>query len=58
MDDQQHKDELILALSELVQELTNKLLNLRVQSGIALKAKDKEIDELKKHQERKLKAVE
>jgi hypothetical protein len=41
------KDELIIALSEMVQELTNKLINLRVDAGMKLKAKDAEIDRLK-----------
>jgi hypothetical protein len=53
----QQKDELIAALSEMVQELTTKVVNLRVQSGLVLKAKDREIEELKKAKEPKLKAV-
>jgi hypothetical protein len=33
----EHKDELILALSEMVQELTNKIINLRVEAGLKIK---------------------
>jgi hypothetical protein len=51
-----NKDELVIALVEMVQELTNKIINLRVQYGLALKEKDKEIAELKRPS--KLKAVE
>jgi hypothetical protein len=50
------KDELIAALSEMVTELTNKIINLRVEAGLKLKAKDREIEELKKPA--KLRAVE
>ena len=52
--DKDNKDEVIAALSEMVNELTAKIVNLRVQFGLALKAKDKEIEELKKP---KLRAV-
>lgn len=41
------KDHLILALEELVREMMTKLVNLRVEAGMALAAKDKEIAELK-----------
>jgi hypothetical protein len=54
--DKDNKDEVIAALSEMVNELTAKIVNLRVQFGLALKAKDKEIEELK--QPVKLRAVE
>ncbi len=40
--------EIIIALEELVREMTSKLINLRVEAGLALKAKDAEIEELKK----------
>lgn len=38
--------EIIAALEELVRELTSKLVNLRVEAGLALKAKDAEIKRL------------
>jgi hypothetical protein len=41
------KDELILALTEMVQELVNKNINLRVDAGLQLKAKDAELARLK-----------
>jgi hypothetical protein len=42
------KDELIAALTEMVQELTNKIINLRVDAGLKLKQKDAKIAELMK----------
>jgi hypothetical protein len=33
----ERKDELILALTEMVQELTNKVINLRVEAGLKIK---------------------
>lgn len=41
------KDETIRALQEMVNELTARLINLRVQAGLQLGAKDKEIADLK-----------
>ncbi len=41
------KDEIIAALSEMVQELQNKLINMRVEAGMKIKEKDREIAELK-----------
>jgi hypothetical protein len=43
----ERKDEVILALGELIQELTSKLINLRVETGLRFKAKDAEIARLK-----------
>lgn len=42
-----HKDETILALQELVNELTTKLINLRVSAGIKIKKLNAQIDNLK-----------
>jgi hypothetical protein len=33
----ERKDELILALTEMVQELTSKIINLRVEAGLKIK---------------------
>jgi len=41
------KDEIIAALGEMVQELQNKLINMRVDAGMKLKEKDSEIASLK-----------
>jgi hypothetical protein len=54
----ERKDELIAALTELVNELTTKIVNLRVEAGLKLKEKDKEIEELKAKFNPKLRAVE
>jgi hypothetical protein len=56
MAEDQRKDELILALTEMVQELTSKIVNLRVEAGLQLKKQSKELEELKNKP--KLKAVE
>jgi hypothetical protein len=42
----ERKDEIIAALGELIQELTNKLVSVRVDAGLKLKAKDAEIAKL------------
>lgn len=47
------KDETILALQELLSDLTNKLIAVRVQAGLALKAKDAEIADLRAAIEKK-----
>lgn len=41
------KDYIIQALQEMVNELSNKLINLRVEAGVALAKKDEVIAELK-----------
>jgi ribosomal protein L29 len=43
----QAKDETILALQEVVNDLLAKLVNFRVQAGLQLKEKDREIASLK-----------
>jgi hypothetical protein len=40
------KDAAIVALSEIVQELNNKIINLRVEMLLAIETKDKTIEEL------------
>jgi len=41
------KDELIAALTEMVQELNNKIINLRVEAGLKIKELEAEIAALK-----------
>jgi hypothetical protein len=52
MNDETRKDELIMALTEMVQELNARLINLRVEAGLKLKEKDAKIAELEKGEER------
>lgn len=41
------KDEIIVALQEMVSELTSKLINLRVATGLKIKELNAEIESLK-----------
>jgi ribosomal protein L29 len=47
------KDETIQALQEMVNDLLAKLVNFRVQAGLQLKEKDREIASLKAAQQTK-----
>jgi len=49
--DEERKDEIIAALNEMVLELQNKLINLRVEAGLKLKEKDRQIESLLKEKE-------
>lgn len=46
MNESERKDEIIAALTEMVQELNAKLINLRVDAGLKLKEKDRQIEDL------------